>query len=333
MRVKEIGEFGLIDLLQREFDFPVGGLVVGIGDDCAVWQGNGLVVATTDTVVEDVHFRTSTITWEELGWKSMAVNLSDVGSMGGQPRYALLTLGLREDAEVEDVLSLARGMAAACREFDTAIVGGDVVASPRATLVTVALYGVIPEDGNGPPLLRSTARPGDIVAVTGSLGRSAAGYRLLNEGAHASPEVAAELRRAHNKPFPRVREGIALRKAGVRTAQDISDGLAGDIAHIAQASGVGVRLWAEHVPVHPFVDEVFRADAFDLALFGGEEYELVFTAPPDVIEAARSALADLGTQVVAVGEVLAEPAGKVLLAWPDGREAVLQGGGYDHFRA
>ena len=333
MKVAEVGEFGLIDLLQKEFAGSTSGLIVGIGDDAAVWQGDGLVVATTDTVVEDVHFRSSTITWEELGWKSLAVNLSDIGAMGGVPRYALLTLGLREDAEVEDVLALARGLTAAGREFSTAVIGGDIVASPRATFVTVALYGEIPQDGERPPLMRSAARPGDLVAVTGWLGRSAAGLRLLSERRDAPPDAVGELRRAHNRPWPRVREGQALRAAGVRAALDISDGLAGDAAHIGEMSGVGVRLWAERLPVHPYVEQIFGDDAFGLALFGGEEYELAFTAPPDVMGVARQALARLGTQTTLVGEVIAEPRRKVLLAWPDGREAILERGGYDHFRA
>ncbi len=333
MKVAEIGEFGLIALLQREFACSTPGLVIGIGDDAAVWQEEGLAVATTDTVVEDVHFRARTIAWEELGWKSLAVNLSDVAAMGGIPRYALLTLGLREDAVVDDVLALARGLAAAGREFATAIIGGDVVASPRATFVTVALYGTVPNDGQGPPLTRSAARPGDLVAVTGWLGRSAAGLRLLSEGGEAPPAALAELRRAHNRPLPRVREGQAVRRAGVRAAIDVSDGLAGDLGHLATMSGVGVRLSAAQLPVHPYVEQVFGGEAFGLALFGGEEYELVFTAPPPTMGVAREALARLGTQTSLVGEIVAEPKGKVLLVWPDGREVILEQGGYDHFRA
>jgi len=332
VKVANIGEFGLIDLLRRQFVGPAPGVVVGIGDDAAAWRAAGLALATTDTMVEDVHYRPATITWEELGWKALAVNLSDVAAMGGQPQYALLTLGLREDAAVDDLLALAHGLAAAGREFATAIVGGDVVASPRATFITVALYGTVPDDGLGPPLLRSAARPGDRVAVTGSLGRSAAGLKLLHGERQAPPEVLAELRRAHNHPWPRVREGQALRAAGVRAALDISDGLAGDVGHMAQLSGVAVRLWAERLPVHPYVAQVFGEEALPLALFGGEEYELVFAAPPGIMTAASTALARLGTETTVVGEVAEAPAGEVLLAWPDGREATLERGGWDHFR-
>lgn len=332
VKISEIGEFSLIDLLQREFAASSPDIVVDNGDDTAAWRSFGVTLATTDTVVEDVHFRLGTITWEELGWKSLAVNLSDIASMGGQPRYALLTLGLSASIEVEDVVRLARGLAEAGREFNTIIIGGDMVASPRALFVTVALYGVVPEDGMGPPLTRSSARPGDLVAVTGELGKSAAGFRLLNGEREAPPQVLAELRRAHNKPWPRVREGHALRATGVRTAMDISDGLAGDLGHIARLSNVGIRLTAENLPVHSFVREVFGEEGFDLALFGGEEYELVFTAPPEMMELAQAALGRLGTKSTVIGEVVAEHAGQVTMTRANEGEVVLTRGGFDHFR-
>ncbi|MHB1417428.1 MAG: thiamine-phosphate kinase [Chloroflexota bacterium] len=332
MRVSEIGEFGLIDRLQQEFSGPAPGIVIGIGDDTAVWRSAGLALATTDTLVEDVHFRFSTITWEELGWKSLAVNLSDIAAMGGEPQYALLTLGLPGDAEVEGILRMARGLATAGREFNTAVIGGDIVGSPRAMFITVALYGAIPADEHASPLLRSAARAGDLVAVTGWLGRSAAGFRLLSGERQAPREALAELRRAHNRPWPRVKEGPILRQLGVKAALDISDGLAGDAGHMAQMSGVGVRLRAEALPVHPLVRQAFGDQAFALALTGGEEYELLFAAPPEVMARAREALSKLGTPVTVVGEVVPEPAGQVLLAWPDGREEPVEKGGWDHFR-
>ncbi|MHB1004105.1 MAG: thiamine-phosphate kinase [Chloroflexota bacterium] len=333
MKVKQIGEFGLIDRLQNEFTATAPGLVLGIGDDAAIWRGEGLAVATTDTMVEDVHFRVRTTSWRELGWKSLASNLSDVAAMGGQPRYALVTFGLRDDAEVEDVLELARGLAEVGKRFGSAVIGGDLVGSPLATFITVALYGVVPDDGHGPPLLRAAARPGDQVAVTGWLGRSAAGLRMLSENPQAAPEVVTELRRAHNQPCPRVPEGYALRGAGVRAAIDVSDGLAGDVGHIAEMSGVGIRLRADALPVHPFVQGLFPEAAFDLTLFGGEEYELIFAAPPAIMARARAALDDLGTRSTVIGEVVPEPRGKVMLAWPDGREALVGRGAWDHFRA
>ena len=332
VKVSQVGEFGLIDLLQREFGSVAPGVVIHIGDDCAAWRTSGLALATTDTVVEDVHFRFHTVTWDELGWKALAVNLSDIGSMGGVPQYALLTLGLSENLELEGVLAMARSLAACGAEFGTAVVGGDIISSPRAFFATVALYGQVPADGLGPPLTRAAARPGDLVAVTGWLGRSAAGYRVLNEPVAAPVEVITELRRAHNRPWPRVKDGQALRTAGVRACIDISDGLAGDIGHIAALSRVGVRLRAEALPTHRFVQETFPDDSLELALFGGEEYELAFTAPPEVMVKAEEALARLGTPTTVVGEVTAEPEGEVSLTWSDGRSSRLTKGGFDHFR-
>lgn len=332
VKLTQLGEFGLIDLLEQEFARCATDIEISIGDDTAAWRTRGLALATTDTLVQDVHFRFGTTSWRDLGWKSLAVNLSDVGAMGGQPQYALLTFGLNDSIPVEGILEVARGLADAGCEFAASIVGGDIVASPRAMFITVALYGLVPEDGLGPPLRRSTARPGDLVAVTGGLGRSAAGLRLLSEGTPVSAEVRAELVRAHNRPWPRVREGQVLRRVGVRTAIDISDGLAGDVGHIARWSGVGVRLAAAQLPVAVSVRVAFPADALSLALFGGEEYELVFVAHPDTMDAARAELALLGTPSTVVGEITAEPRGKVVLLSPEGRQETVERGGYDHFR-
>ncbi|MHB1133211.1 MAG: thiamine-phosphate kinase [Chloroflexota bacterium] len=332
MKVSQVGEFGLIDLLHREFGSAAPGVVIHIGDDCAAWRASGTAVATTDTVVEDVHFRFRTITWQELGWKSLAVNLSDIGSMGGKPQYALLTLGLSDDVELEGLLEMARSLAACGRQFGTSVVGGDIVASPRAFFVTVALYGQVPDDGLGLPLSRAGARAGDLVGVTGYVGRSAAGYRVLNEATSASPAATTELRRAHNQPWPRVREGQVLRTAGVRACIDISDGLAGDFGHIAEISRVGVRLHGEALPIHPFVREVFPEEALALGLFGGEEYELGFAAPPAVMARAMAELQAMGTPATVIGEIVSDHPGKVVLREHDGKERLVEKGGFDHFR-
>ncbi len=332
VKVSEVGEFGLIDLLRKEFGATAPGVTVQNGDDCAAWRTAGTALATTDTMVEDVHFRFRTITWDELGWKALAVNVSDIASMGGSADYALLTLGLSEAASVPDLLQMARSLADCGREFGTAVIGGDIVSSPKAFFVTVALYGHVPDDGLGPPLTRSAARVGDQVAVTGWLGRSAAGFRALNETVSDPAAALAELRRAHNRPWPRLREGQALRAAGVQACIDISDGLAADVGHIAEMSGLGVRLRAELLPVSPQVSRVFPADALTLALYGGEEYELAFAAPPAVTARAAAEIGRLGTPVTVVGEVVANHPGKVYLLWPNGREEIVGKGGFDHFR-
>jgi thiamine-monophosphate kinase len=332
VRVSDVGEFGLIELLQKELGVSAPGITVPNGDDCAAWQASGTALATTDTMVEDVHFRFRTITWDELGWKALAVNVSDIASMGGSSDYALLTLGLSDSVNVPDLLAMARSLAACGREFSTAVVGGDIVSSPRAFFLTVALYGHVADDGLGQPMTRSAARVGDQVAITGWLGRSAAGYRVLNETVAGPAAALAELRRAHNRPWPRLREGQALRAAGVRACVDVSDGLVADLGHIAEMSGLGIRLRVESLPLSPDVRRVWPADALHLALSGGEEYELAFTASATVMARAVAAVERLRTPVTVVGEVVAEHPGKVVLLWQDGREETAGKGGFDHFR-
>ncbi len=295
MLVSELGEFGLIDRLQAVFTREAPGLEVGIGDDCAVWRCHGLMVATTDTLVEDVHFRTNTISWSDLGWKSLAVNLSDVGSMGARPLYALLTLGLR----------------------------------------SVTLHGVVEEEQNGPPLLRDAARPGQLVSVTGSLGRSAAGLCVLGEPTAEWDEPLASARaalvRAHNRPYPRVREGMALRRLGVRVGQDVSDGPLGDLKHIAERSRVGIEVDAALIPVDRNVETVYPQEALALALTGGEEYELLFAAEPALMAVAQSELSAMGTRATVIGRVVEGPAGAVVVRNQQGEALEFRRGGYDHF--
>ena len=178
VKVRDIGEFGLIQSLQemvrqwkqpsRETTFP---LLLDMGDDAAAWHTvEATELATTDTLVDGVHFRHDLISWEDLGWKAMAVNLSDIAAMGGSPLYALVTLGLKPETEVEDIHALYRGMLSACQEYQCQIVGGDMVQSP-VTFITIAMTGVV----RGHVLTRQEAKPGDMIAVTGPLGCAAGG--------------------------------------------------------------------------------------------------------------------------------------------------------------
>ncbi|MBI4336224.1 MAG: thiamine-phosphate kinase [Chloroflexi bacterium] len=334
MKIRELGEFRLIDrvaqLIQREGvhissvegAFP---LLVGIGDDAAVWRCHSATeISTTDTLVQGVHFTLETAVWRELGWKSMAVNISDVAAMGALPLYALVTLGLPGDTRTEDIDDLYHGMLEACRAYRCEIVGGDMVSSP-IVFITVALNGVT----DGTLLLRSAAMPGDLVAVTGPLGASAGGMRMLQQGLVIQEANAQVLRAAHQRPQPRVSEGRALVEAGVHCAMDISDGLWDDLSKLCAASGVGARLHASKVPVHPVLREVFPSQALGMALTGGEDYELVFTAPPAVMVRA---LATLPPGATAIGEVVPGPAGRVSVLGPDGHELPPAIGGWDHFR-
>ncbi|MBI4234476.1 MAG: thiamine-phosphate kinase [Chloroflexi bacterium] len=335
VKVGELGEFRLIERLARLVASAESGLaapapssprlLVGIGDDAAAWQMDATVeLFTTDTLVQGVHFTVETATWRELGWKAMAVNQSDVAAMGGLPAYALITLGLPLDVLVEEVDELYRGMLEACREYGGAIIGGDIVRSPVA-FITVGLTGVT----DAPLLLRSAARAGDRVAVTGPVGGSAGGLKMLAEGRLLDQEIARPLREAHLRPRPRIAQGRILAQRGVRCAMDISDGLVDDLSKLCLASRVGARLLAPQVPVHPALRRAFPQEALELALGGGEDYELVFTAPPALMDEALRLLPPGAT---VIGEILPGPPGQVSVLDREGYPVPVRHGGWDHLR-
>jgi len=243
--------------------------------------------------------------------------------MGGLPLYALVTLGLPPDTEVADIQELYRGMLEIGNEYGVAIVGGDTVRSP-VMFITVGLTGVHP----GQPMLRSTARPGDLVGVTGYLGASGGGLRLMLDRTAVPPEAADYLRRRHRRPKPAVAEGRMLADSGVATAMDVSDGLADDLGKLCLASGVSARLFAQQVPVHPLLKEAFPQRYLELALHGGEDYLLLFTAAPALMDRVMNLLPE-GAAVV--GEITPGQPGRVVIVDASGAEKVTRGGGWDHF--
>lgn len=332
MKISELGEFGLIELIARKVKRSRKyqpdawrGVHIGIGDDAAVWQGSsGLELATTDTLVQDVHFSFKTATWQDLGWKSLAVNISDIGAMGAIPRYALVTLALPGDVQIENIDKLYDGMLEACKEYHVAIVGGDMVTAP-VTVITIAMWGSL----NGPgPLSRSAAQPGDKIAVTGHLGDSAGGLALMTGNVKTDPEIAKYLRKAHLHPVPRPAEGQLLGHLGVRAAIDISDGLVADLGHICQSSKVSAIVHTDKVPLSPQLKEAFGERALPLALFGGEDYELLFTAPEEIIERVQK---ESACPITIIGEITRNKQVKVTLLDKKGKELHWERGGWDHF--
>ena len=335
MQVSQLGEFGLIARLRDVIAAgqpgsvgstgPVGApsLLAGIGDDCAVWQSGAFTqFATTDTMVQGVHFDPAYTSWEDAGWKALAVNLSDIAAMGGIPDYALITLGLPADTQVEAIDELYRGMLACAAAFPCALAGGDIV-SASEFFVTVALLGhaasAAPYPNNA--LLRSAAQPGDAVAVTGTLGLSAEGLALLRSGGDWPPALTA-----HRRPVPRIATGRLALEAGVRCAMDVSDGLAGDLAKLCAASGVAAELDLARVPIHPELSVRFPDSWAQLALNGGEDYELLLVAPPEVLDAVaeRSAV-----PVTTIGRIVGGAPGVVTVR--DAAGGVIDlGGGWDH---
>lgn len=338
-----MGEFDLIDRLAKSIkarnqalasalEAEGSSLALGIGDDAAVWKSeSGLTVATTDTMVEGVHFITGQIAWRDLGWKSIATNVSDVGAMGCRPTFALVTLGLRGDLPVDGLLEMYDGMMDALEYAGGLIAGGDIVKSP-VFFVTVAMEGQSTAmKGESVPLLRrDKARPGDLIAVTGPLGCSGGGLRLTlggNEFPHLDDEDAAHLKQAHFHPFPRVVEGIALARAGVKSAMDISDGLLDDLGKLCKHSGVSAIIRARDVPADAILRSAFPDDWLALALGGGEDYELLFTAPADIMCLAMS---EVDAPISVIGEILPGPTSVTVLDESD-TPITVGTGGWDHF--
>jgi len=336
MKISELGEFGLIDLLAKMISTSQDKqlalrqkLILGIGDDAAAWQGDtSIQLVTTDSLFQDIHFTLGITSWEELGWKALAVNLSDIAAMGGVPEYALVSLALPESTEVDDVAALYQGMIEAAQQFEVAIVGGDTCRAPLVS-ITITVFGRT-QSREGHMLTRAAARPGDKIAVTGSLGGAAGGLEMLEKGLQFDPETAAELRRAFLHPWPRVAEGQLLIARGVKTAIDISDGLVSDLRHICDASRVGARVEIERVPISLAVKAGFGDRALALALSGGEDYELLFTAGAGVIDEIKEASS---CPVTVIGEIVAERTGEVTLVDANGEPFRLNTMGWEHFTA
>ena len=300
MKVSELGEFGLIDLLAK---MAGGGqderLLIGIGDDAAAWKSDASIqLATVDSFIQDIHFPPGVASWQELGWKALAVNLSDIAAMGGTPRYALVSLALPANTEVDDVTALYTGMLELAREYGVAIIGGDTSRAPIVA-ITITILG---SSRKKQLLTRSTARPGEIVAVTGYLGAAAAGLEMLTKKLKFEPQSTACFRAAFLHPHPRIAEGRLLVEQGVKTAIDISDGLIADLNQICKASQVGARIEADRVPVEPLVKAGFSEKSLELALSGGEDYELLFTAGAEVIDRVKRTAS---CPITAIGETTA----------------------------
>jgi thiamine-monophosphate kinase len=327
MKLSQVGEFGLIERLRHRLA-TTQNAVVGIGDDAAVLQptrGHVLLV-TADALVEDTHFRCSWISPDDLGWKSLACNLSDIAAMGGRPTHAVVSLALPPDLQVEFVEAMYRGMRTLAKAHGVGIVGGDLVKSPEALMISITVVG---EARPAHVVLRSGAKVGDAILVTGALGASSAGLALLESGKPV-PRALLPAARAHVRPTPRVQEGQVLGASGRVTSMiDVSDGLAGDLAHICEESRVGARVALERVPVAPActaVTKMIGGDAIAMALSGGEDYELLFTcAPKDVERLTRLVKRTTGTAVTEIGHIVAARLG-LRLVLRDGRSRDLRGG-------
>jgi thiamine-monophosphate kinase len=324
MKLSELGEFGLIRRLAPLLGEPADG-EIWVGDDTAVLRAPaGTILFTADLLVDGVHFDRALTGPEDLGWKAIAVNASDAAAMGGIPRRAVVSLGLPSNVEVEWLEGLYAGMRQCCNTYGMAVVGGDV-SRCRTLVISVALLG---NPAGRLVVSRGGARVGDAVCVTGVLGASAAGLELLRSG---NGGAGLDLVRAHLRPVPRVRESEVLRRHLPTAMIDVSDGFAADLGHLCEASGVGVVVHADRLPVFDASGVTLATPALDLALGGGEDYELCFTIPPDrAVAAAEAVTAATRTPVTVVGEVVEAAEGRTLVR--DGARQELGAAGWDHLR-
>ena len=336
MKIDQLGEFGLIDRIRSALPEPGPNVVVGIGDDVAVVEGSAESVwlATCDVQVEGAHFLRDAIPPRSLGRKALAINLSDIASAGGIPRFALVSLGVPGDMEVSFIDELYAGLREEGEKFGVEIVGGNISRSRLGMFIDVFLLGETLRDN---VVLRSGAKAGDRIMVTGSIGDAAAGVALLlDHNLKTDESYAAAAGERQYSPTPRVKEGAligALRQAS--SMIDVSDGIAGDLGHVCQKSGVSARLEAARFPVRPenrALSRSARGDEWHFALHGGEDYELLITAPPGKAERlAQRITAETGTPVTIIGEIL--PAGQpAQLVLPDGNTLPLGDTGWDHFK-
>ncbi len=327
--VAAVGEFALIERLRHLVPAAGPGVVIGIGDDAAVVQLSGQVLATCDVQVEGVHFTRDLCAPPDIGWRALAVNLSDIAAMGGTPRYALASLLLPPETPVRVLDGIYAGLAEIASSYGVVVVGGNISRTPGTLGIDVTLLG-----DAGRVLSRTGARPGDGIWVTGAVGKAAAGLYLLRH-----PEVRVPggdaLAAAYRRPVPRVGAGQTLAGMEAVTAMiDTSDGTARDLLHVADASGVGVRLDLGRLPLDPGIVAAARAAGRDpevWALGGGEDYELLFTAGPGFDVPAAGLGRTTGVPVTRIGDVLRPDDGRWAVG-RDGTRVPLLPAGWDHFR-
>lgn len=332
MKLARLGEFGLIDRIHRIVGEKPEGVVLGIGDDAAVFRGRPgwLTVLTTDAMVEGVHFDLRYTPMESLGWKALAINISDIAAVGGAPKYAVVSLALPENWETEDIDSFYRGMVRCSKVYGCTLVGGDVVRSEEEFFLSVSVVGEVEEDY---VVSRGGAKEGDLLCVTGELGGSMVGLEILSSDGNINNFTHSVNR--FLEPKVRLQEAVWLAKElGVSSMIDISDGLSSEIGHLCRQSDLGCLIWSEKIPV---AEETVRWSAeknkpfLRYAIESGEEYELLFTVDKTEYEEWKKENPDYeGLKVSIIGEMTREEDG---IRMKTGEETcLLYSTGWNHFK-
>jgi len=327
MKLSEIGEFDLIKAISQ---IAAGGegVVQGIGDDAAIMRSapGKVILVTTDLLLEEVHFQLAFTDPHRLGRKALAVNLSDIAACGGRPTAFLVSVAIPPETDVAFVQALYKGMTKQARQFNCFLVGGDT-SKGSALMISLTLLGEAEEEQ---VVYRQGAKHGDRIFVTGSLGDAALGLEQLRRGEHKGYCIER-----HLDPIPRVKEGEEIAREGLASAMiDISDGLIADLGHILEASGKGAQVQLPKIPLskeYLKTIEQYHSDRYGLALSGGEDYELLFTSPPEKEEAIKKLAAELGTPITMIGEIV-EASKRLKVVGEDGEEYPVKQGGHDHFK-
>jgi thiamine-monophosphate kinase len=335
MSLKEIGEFGFIKKISRGCLIRPDNIIKAIGDDAAAFvvEPDRLTLITTDLLVERIHFLRDAISGFDLGYKSLAVNLSDIAAMGGTAREAFVSIAIPDDCHLAYLEAIYDGIKNLAARYDVNVLGGDTTRSKVDLIINIVVQGTVPK---AELLCRDGARPGDVVFSTGFLGDSKAGLHLVLNHIEASSDTLKALLRAHLLPEPHLQEGRFLaRQPGVNAAIDTSDGLSSDLAHIAEESRVGARLFAEKIPVSQNLKDFcsrFDFDPVKYALSGGEDYTLLCTIASENADKISSAFEkEFNRPLFAIGEITAGQ--QLEIIYPDGTANPLAPTGWDHFKA
>lgn len=334
--VADIGEFGLIDRIQKILpEVDRKDLILGIGDDTAVIQidENRVQLITCDIQVENQHFRFENISPYQLGRRAMAVNLSDIAAMGGKPTFALVSLGFPKSFALPDFDDLFKGMRDQLAQFSAFIIGGNLSNTEKDLIIDITIMGeVSPKQF----LTRKGARTGDRIFVTEQLGGSGAGLYILEKYGKEYPQEFDHLVQKHLQPIPRIEIAQRIAQAGFATAMiDVSDGIASDLYHICTMSGVGAEIHQDQLPLpSPIrqIEEVTGKTATQLALSAGEDYELLFTVKEDTPDFEIELIArETGVAISEIGRIVSKEMGYYLIN-SQGNRVAIQPEGWDHFR-
>lgn len=325
MQIKDLGEFPFIKSIASGTVIDQSTVKVGIGDDCAVYTANERMdqLITTDTMVDGVHFSAQFMRPYDIGYRLMTANFSDIAAMGGEPKQAVISVAAPKNQDVKTLNGIYDGIKAQCREYNVNLVGGDTVSTSGPLILTVTIIGEVPEDS---AVLRSTAKVGDYVGITNTVGLSAVGLDVMSydeKGYFAS-------KNAFQRPNPQIKLGSMLRAQKVNAMNDISDGLVSELYEIAESSHAHIEIKKELIPIHEEVikwGKLREIDPLEFALYGGEDFQLVFTADKTTKEQLEQ-----HPLIRFIGEVVDKKVGVSMIDDENQEPVLLEKAGYQHFK-